>query len=246
MSEILFPPEQSISEALEEYQALAIRTEARIDIKTGDITELLPLENDFRLLHAALGLSGEMLELLEAMGRIEPTDGKVEAAKLVNRRKGDKWFELAGELGDLVWYAALLADSGSDPLTVIARRMCVSRLATVRAETLLGKTKIVLQGAVCRVVDNAKGAVYYHRSNEARQEACRKAIRDTIPDILFALGFLFDSYFTLEDQSPWANLKWLMRTNIAKLAARYPDKFTSDGAANRDTEAEFNAIATAE
>lgn len=245
MSAILFPPEQSISDALWQYQALAMRTEARIGV-TGEITEGSHLENDFRLLHAALGLSGEMLELLEAMARIEPTDSKVEATKLVNRKKGDKWFELAGELGDMLWYTALLAASEAIPLVISPRRICGSRLATVRAETLLGKTKIVLRDAVCRVVDNVKGVVYYHRANEDRQEACRGTIRDTIPDILFALGFLFDSYFILEDQSPWANLKWLMRTNIAKLAARYPDKFTSDGAANRDTEAEFNAIATAE
>lgn len=234
-----------ISQAFREYCYAAVRTEARIRIHSGDLTETLSIERDLRLLHAAIGLAGELIEFREAIGRIKPQDGKFDSTKLTCRTKGDKWLELAGELGDMLWYTGMLAIiQGAEDMEMGPNAF--SRIATVPGDTLLGKSLRLLDTLVCDIVDNVKGLVYYHRDNIERRDECSRRLRGLIPDMVFVLGVLFDCYFTSEDKSPWGNVKFLMRSNIAKLQQRYPEKFTSDAAANRDTDAEFKAIATAE
>ena len=69
MADVLFPQDQPIGEAIEQYRALAVRTEAKVIVGTGGGIAVMQIENNYRLMHAAIGLAGEMLELQEAMNK---------------------------------------------------------------------------------------------------------------------------------------------------------------------------------
>lgn len=120
------------------------------------------------------------------------------------------------ELGDLMWYVALLADVAQVDLSTIEHPgNVIEALATCEA----------------RCADIGKRWKYYNipPSEPALKEAVTQLFLN-VADIWNRLGSL-DSIF--ED---------VLDRNIAKLKARYPEKFTTEAAANRDLAAERAAL----
>lgn len=101
---------------LDEYQRLALRTAA-------------PREKKNEMLHLVLGLVGESGEIAEKFKKWVRDHDSDESA--VDRS------DLAKELGDLLWYVAVLADYFDLSLDDIARRN-VEKLASPLERGVLG------------------------------------------------------------------------------------------------------------
>ncbi|HMO60235.1 MAG TPA: nucleoside triphosphate pyrophosphohydrolase family protein [Roseiflexaceae bacterium] len=82
---------------LNEYQRLAMRTARDI-------------ASDERLMNAVLGLAGEAGEVAELLKKQRYHGHPLDTTKLID------------ELGDLLWYVALAADTAGVPLAEVAER----------------------------------------------------------------------------------------------------------------------------
>lgn len=178
---------------LKDYQPLALRTAPP---KEGELLSWKQLQ----LVHALLGMTGELGEILNAEEDIENLDE---------------------EIGDTMWYLALAADALHFELEELDK----------------GYTSDDpyqdLPIAMSKFVDHIKRHLFYR--TEIRTEECSKMLSD----ILGCLQSLSDLYggrpFELS-----------LTANIAKLSARYPEKFTEEAAVNRNIKAETEAFRNAE
>lgn len=168
---------------LEEYIPLALRTES---------TRKDPPER--RVLHAAVGLTTEAVELLFA------TDD-------VNR------FE---ELGDLMWYWAVMKDAiGYAPVEL-------SELGEVPADAL--RENILLSAGV--ILDLVKKNQFYGKPFDSLMNGARINHWSIVQDVSNHAGML--GY----------DLSEVLEANIRKLRVRYPEKFSLENAEVRDLNAE--------
>lgn len=155
-----------------------------------------------RLLHAAVGMSTEVAELLLS-------DEDVTNVK--------------EELGDILWYVAIVAS--------------VFELDEIEKLILLCNRELVeedpfraLLGSAGEGLDCIKRNLFYGLDlDEAR-------FGQHVGSVLYAVQILAeDEGWTLDD---------LKQANIGKLSARYPEKFTTEAAVNRDVAAEMEAVGT--
>lgn len=159
---------------ISQYIPLALRTETRAAFPHA------------RLIHAALGLATEALELKAAKHQ----DGQLE------------------ELGDICWYAAVAFDElkQSPPPTETVRtiaQLCASAEA---------------------FASGVKAHIFYGR---------------TLDGVVHIPGALLADIRATVYNATNTNI---FELNIAKLRARYPDKFTTAAANNRNLSAEADAI----
>jgi NTP pyrophosphatase (non-canonical NTP hydrolase) len=166
-----------------------------------------------RLLHAGLGLSSELAELADAASGTKGV--------------GLDWPNIAEEAGDLLWYVAVAVNSlGFDHDEVSSGESGVSSLGVVHVRSRDSLTDVLGSAvwAVGEYNDQLKKHLFYGR--ELNLEKVKKALQQICMSVS---GICFVSGTTTSD---------VRNTNIAKLRARYGDKFTEAAALNRNLEVE--------
>lgn len=194
-------------ESFAAYVPLAVRTESRAqDGWRADI----PVEL-YRVNHALTGLMTETGELLEAFDEDDDLD----------------WVNVHEEIGDLWWYAAILADTlVEDFEPELDDEPCKKQDEDEVLADASGQLAMLVV-LVARGLDVVKRRLYYGAGDDAP-----KAAWDLVP--VEAIIALLDQLTT----TLRGNRSAIWGTNIAKLAARYPDAFSSEAALIRDLEAE--------
>lgn len=171
-------------------------------------------EQPIRLLHATLGLSTEVGELVSAFH-------KSKASKKASLDM-ENLFE---ELGDTFWYLGLFRNAY--PSLFVEDSM---------SARLMGSSKTAKLGALLRrvtitssdLLDITKKILFYDRqyTNDVLRDTFLAA-EDAILNVCTLLGFDPDE---------------IRAANIQKLSKRYGDKFSEVAANNRDIKAEMDAL----
>lgn len=168
----------------------------------------------YHLLHACIGLSTEIGEIIECC--------RANKIDLVNLKE---------ELGDLWWYAALLnhvigpnvvvgvitPEHPNVPLVLLVDEMLVDHVLEP-----LGDCFDVLKRRIYYGSDDSDPKASQHRFSQASA-----AVICGLDMLTLACGF--------SEQEVW-------ESNIAKLSKRYPEKFTTVRAINRDLDAEREVL----
>jgi NTP pyrophosphatase (non-canonical NTP hydrolase) len=167
-----------------------------------------------RLLHAALGLSSELSEIQAA---ITDAQNSVDVFDYVN---------LAEEAGDLAWYTAIaLSAMELDPMEFWPANYPNSDKATI--DEISGAVDLLVI-EVGEFNNQLKRAIFYGKGPD--QEATEKALRgicQTVRILACDAG---------------TDLSTVMERNIAKLTARYGEKFSEYAALNRDLKTERDVL----
>ena len=164
-----------------------------------------------RLLHAGLGLSSEMEELVDAV--VDPGSRELD------------WVNISEEGGDLLWYVGIAVnafgfdhdeisseESGVEKYVEKYSRDCA--LAAISGLTLgVGKYNDILK----------KHLMYGREIDTALTKRTLTGICCAVSGLAIVCG---------------TTIEKLRETNIEKLKARYGDKFTEAAALNRDLETE--------
>jgi hypothetical protein len=122
----------------------------------------------------------------------------------------------AEEIGDLAWYTAIAWD------VLLPVDYNPTKPAVDPADPLA-----FVENAMTRIADCVKRAIYYGK--ELNYPVCR----DAIVEVQHGISLLAGSSETFSQ---------ILDRNIAKLRARYPQKWDSDLAVNRDLAAEAAAL----
>jgi hypothetical protein len=174
-----------------DYTKEATRTEA---------VDLFKVDNS-RILHAAIGASTEVAELILA-----------ESGDITNVKE---------EMGDILWYVAIAADAlGLD---------CIEDFLPLADQTRVDLDAVkAMVGAAADALDVVKRGLFYGID---------------LDEVKFGshFGTLLEAVQLIAKKSGWT-LNDLKEANIAKLSKRYPEKFTSEKAVNRDTVTEMEAV----
>lgn len=148
---------------------------------------------DMNILHCALGMAGELGEIEEHSG----------AANLIE------------ELGDFLWYAAVLAKQ------LDANFADVMIAASYRHSNHGGSS---LVPPVSVIVDKVKRLFFYNKPLE---------VQAVLEALTLAVARVWDMA-----EEHGLSMRAIGGLNIAKLAKRFPDKFTEQAALVRDIAAE--------
>ena len=193
----------------EEYAPLALATEAPHPEMS---------EKKIRLVHAALGLTSETTELIEAWNAIYK-------ATTLQERKAIM-LNIAEEIGDALWFHNLGCKALSHlmPLDDVPQ----GAPGDNPMHYLAYKTGVF--------ADLVKAHVFYNKPNEFDMRRVLARIQDALTWLAAHLQ---------HDGFGVGTIPQLRAKNIAKLKARYPGKYSEAAALNRDKEAEYAAIAKA-
>ena len=185
------------------------------------------IEINPRILHAILGINTEAVELL------------------VNAENKNELVNYAEELGDLNWYLAVLCDSLNinfnellnksksytlDELERLMDSENVTSSQTVSLKYYIPDNIIIKKLIITSsdLLDLIKKQIFYKKAYT------KEYIIGKLEDI-FRLNIHLCSNLGLSIDN-------ILKTNIAKLTARYPDKFCEDKAINRDLGAELETL----
>lgn len=158
-----------------------------------------------RMLHASLGLSSEISELKDALVGYE-TANAIDYTHLVE------------EVGDLCWYAAIaIHSSENDPVVLWPTNEANNLFSPLDALQDMVDTLTIDIG---KLNNYLKRAIFYG-----------KPWREC--DLTDCLRSICCSLYCLSYQSG-SDLSTVMEKNIAKLRARYGDKFSEAAAVNRN------------
>lgn len=175
-----------------------------------------------RLLHAVLGLTSESFELLD----------EYKTNRLTNKDK------ILGETGDLWWFMALVMkvvlDQGyteSDLWIGMSAKfqMMEDEIEFDDIEEAIREFQIDIEPLVTAV----KAKCFYSKEPE---------ITELNEIIQLAIWALCELTVSVMQEFDIESVDVIWESNIAKLRARFPEKFTEHDALNRDTEKEFEAI----
>jgi NTP pyrophosphatase (non-canonical NTP hydrolase) len=208
-----------------EYQQLALRTENTPDFMGGG--EKKSLE---RSLHGAIGLCTEVGELSEVIGAAFD-GGSFEEVDGIN---------LVEEVGDVLWYLAILLDAHGIEMNDYTADLLAKPEGVDPSDVCVDGSEAIEDG------DDAVIAIL-------RMTACAGQIQDVLKRHLMYRKDLDREKLLVEIQAFVEALtffSWSVNTsfpvaaerNIAKLSARYPDKYTDEAAINRNIEAERKAL----
>lgn len=191
-----------------EYEKNVLITES---VDFASITERVSNDRMIRLLHAGLGLSSELSEIVEAISLDGATD----------------WVNVMEESADLLWYVAVAVNAlGLDHEKISAYETSdgfSQNLWKKTAESAF-ETLNVIVWSVGTYNDLLKKSLFYGR------ELNMDKLTETLTQLCCAIsGLCYVSGHTIEEAR---------ERNIAKLKARYGDKFTAAAALNRDLETE--------
>ncbi len=210
----------------ETYQKLALRSESPQQVEGVD-------RNLWRLLHATMGLAGEITELEDAIA-------KYTAASLQGNASEAEAAEIDGELGDMQWFCALGFDA-------TGQRLRIEEAEEVAVAIPLNEAMSKLRSEIGVLVDQVKRNLFYQDPSGIHSHRKDCVAEDTLAQIFYYVRVLAREGAWLWDQTEESSRKpggdrIAAIQNIAKLLKRYPAKFTEDAALNRDTDAEFDAI----
>lgn len=199
-----------------------------------------------RLQHAVMGLVTEVGEL------VRPTVDLAEHFRVCGsfdpdcEGAYDDWKNMREEIGDLWWYTALLChvlnvDTEGTPMDCPdgSKANDEARAATPLTLPEQQHAMIATVGGLMDVLKRVR----YYRFDESVFEP--KELRKLVGGAVVWLGqmILFtEHFFGAYDDNPARALTAIWSENIAKLQARYPEKFTTDAAFNRDLAAEAAAV----
>jgi hypothetical protein len=207
-----------------EYQKLALRTEAPMDgvfeHLLGSSREVACAQSNrnIRLIHAALGLSSDLDELIAA----------VDLANAIEESGDEFWFTaIACEALEINIQDAI--EWSSNPRHWI--RPSGRRYPDTRAQF-----EEEMRAAVAAFASDVKAMVFYGKHADKDGTRLTAKMKGALFTFVHLLGNYCQVYLGV---SPSA----VMAANIAKLQARYPGKFSAEAALNRDTDAEKAAIA---
>lgn len=161
------------------------------------------------IMHAVMGMCGEIGELLEH-------------SIAMWEAKGDP---RVGEIGDCLWYCAVLADKlGYSFQTVVNRAVHHMSLST-EFPSQTADVRAAIHAA--RLMEMVKKAYFYKK----------------VPDPIALANHLNNYVMELHNICAFIGIKILTAAeiNVNKLATRYPEKFDTDKAINRDYDAESKA-----
>lgn len=166
-----------------------------------------------RLVHAGLGMSSELTELTEAF--VSPKNGIID------------WVNIMEESADCLWYVAVAVSAlGFDHEEISSAESVAANNESIgkHSETSLQSTLNTLNWSVGNYNDLLKKHLFYGRELDMAK------MKRTLKQIcMSASGVCFVSGHTIEEAR---------ERNIAKLRARYGDKFSEYDALNRDLETE--------
>ena len=126
---------------------------------------------------------------------------------------------LQEEIGDVLWYCAIIGRE----LQIDYRQIIVSQKITDPQDTILKITKLSL-----KLLDPLKKKLFYNKPIDLEKFKITSSL----------LMLNISDYVNFYD----INLEECFEKNIAKLKARYGDKFSSEMAINRDLETERNIL----
>ena len=124
------------------------------------------------------------------------------------------------EVGDILWYLAIIMDELSlsyDDLVPFINEESSCNIYVLN---------LVVESS--RLQDDLKKHIYY--GNELDMNLIEKRVNLFVANLI---GIAKELEFTLEE---------VAETNINKLKARYPNKFTSEDALNRDLDTEYKIL----
>lgn len=203
-------------------------------LRTESIQMDLPatVRRDRRILHACVGLTTELIELEAWLDGGWTNAEYAEIAALSSRlspatpdRLAKARSQLAvEEIGDMIWYMALLIDALDLPtLEIFAPR--ATRASLSRSEDPMRNLKLV----VGEIVDGlGKRHVFYGKVLD------RQALIDQLSALAYGLARVA--------RLAHSTLVHAASLNRSKLKARYPEHFTSEAALQRDRGAEHAAL----
>ena len=166
-----------------------------------------------RLLHMSLGISNEIGELHEATDIHEKSD-KPKSELLLIRE----------EIGDLCWYTAGVCD------VMELQFIHIMKAEPFDPESLADLDIVFKQIAIGagRIAEQVKKHVFYGKQFD---HGVIVVGLGEVAEAAMSLALFYDLDFNK-----------ILVDNIAKLAARFPDKFTETDAVNRDKNAEYEAM----
>ena len=190
---------------LKEYIPLALRTEK-------------PLPRMQRLEHGCLGLITEVGEITTELKRIAIYEKPLDEQRKVH---------ILEEIGDTMWYVAILLDGMETPANIFEGALVVS-LLMYKPETLQ-QNALVMSAFVGKTCDAVLGIVSAKRVND-----------DNYALVLASLTIVVTELIALAKKCD-ATLELAMEANIAKLSQRYPDKYSNEAAEGRADKAGADA-----
>lgn len=167
-----------------------------------------------RFRHAEMGLYTESAELLDALKKFFIYGKAVDYRNVIE------------EIGDVAWYAAIPVNHYELTFAGFAPRTVVIPASLSIEEGLLRLCRLLLQ--------NVSMFSRYAVDLEKKGECDRTSVVSTLGNIVGLLRNICD----LLD----VELEEVLAGNIAKLKARFPDRFTKEAALTRNTEAEMVAL----
>jgi hypothetical protein len=168
------------------------------------IGQRVSIPRNLRLLHGVVGVVTELEELQQAVDK-----AWVDHAEGFDILHTIDKVNAAEEVGDLFWYCAQLSDE-----------VGVSKTPTVMAQGHFLEKLRLMNNIAVDALDHLKKVIFYGKPLDEQ-----KLIGMTQFILIFAASMAADF-----DTTPEA----IMAKNIAKLAARYGDKFSDVRAENRD------------
>lgn len=192
--------------------------EIREYLKLTERTRSMLPTNGLDNIHMVYGLISEMGELTDPF------------KKNMAYGKNISWVNIGEEIGDLLWYLAGLYNiNGLSPnLKLIAMADQQLKIVIEESENLLSEDAFLLLkineaiSDICDVFKNSLGG-YSYKNNLGNLNSLLDILLAYISEFCVRCGF---------------DVERVMQTNIDKLKSRYPEKFDSDKAINRNLDRE--------
>lgn len=187
-----------------EYQPLAMRTAK-------------PMDYNAAVLHAAMGMGSEPAELASTIASYMGGEGMLDVANLIE------------ETGDIIWFAALLADTEGlqletlhNPDYLVVEFSATEKLKGLPVRFVVGVAAMRLIARIEPIMTMYKAHAFYGKPRSL------ESLKEMLAKFLAAwMNFIEVVRFDLDKEVTYDRV---LGQNIAKLAKRYPDKY-SDAAA---------------
>ena len=194
------------------YVSAVLRTES---IERSDRWQAHIPDRVYRVNHAFTGLTTELGELADAL----LTTGEVD------------WVNIQEELGDCWWYCGLCYDElyGADIPQLREPQLRRTPQMTNIRDTMFG-----LMGHVGGGMDVLKRRIYYNAGDDHPKSDWSLVRNYRLPGVVEDLLTLH-AYCAIDVPETWTK-------NIEKLRKRYPEKFSTFAALNRDEDVERKVL----
>lgn len=195
------------------YSTMDMETYARESARTASGKFHLTNDSEIMFLHAVLGIQSEIGEIMETFRDIDP-EFINEDLDLVNLKE---------EIGDILFYLMMITREFDIPYLVDG-----TLPNSIDEENSIVDFLLTLNLYSSNLVDIAKKKCFYNKPVDIGE------IIKSFNGICFSLNWIMGELLI--------DLEEVTAININKLMVRYPQKFTTEDAINRDIEAERVAL----